>query len=60
MTPERFLELNDLSAHGGLLNAVGHVSDTLANPPVPGDVIKELQVMNIHIDLIDARPTFID
>src|SRR2546426_63330 len=45
---EEFLQLNDLAAHGGLLNAVGHIAHGFADATMFGDVIKQFEVMNVH------------
>src|SRR5437868_8572544 len=53
---ERLLQLNDLPAHGRLLNAVGHVAHSLADASMFADVIKQFEVMDVHgISLFDAR-----
>ena len=46
--PEIQLQLADLAAHRGLLDAIGNVPHRPADPAVLGDVIEQLQVMNIH------------
>src|SRR5437016_2745442 len=43
-----FFELNDLCADRRLLNAVGNVAHRLADASVPGDVIEQLQVVDVH------------
>ena len=45
---EVFLQLQNLHAHGGLLNAVGNVAHSLADAFVAGDVIEQLQMVNVH------------
>jgi hypothetical protein len=37
----------DLGAHGGLLNTIGHVSDGFADAAVFGHVIKKLDVVDV-------------
>src|SRR5436189_72042 len=43
---EKIFELQNLAAHGRLLNAVRNVADRVADPTVPGHVIKQFQMMN--------------
>src|SRR5882672_207291 len=45
---ERFFKLNDLRADRRLLNAVWNVAHRLTNASVPGDVIEQLQMMDVH------------
>ena len=42
------LELEDLAGDGGLLDAVGHVADGLHDAAVAGDVVEQLQVMDVR------------
>ncbi len=42
------LELRDLPADGGLLNAVGNIPHRLHNPAMARDVIEQLQVVDVH------------
>jgi hypothetical protein len=59
--PQRFFQLDDLIAHGRLLDAVRHVTHRLADAAVPRHVIKQLQVMNVHaIGLTERRHSFIN
>jgi hypothetical protein len=48
--------LDDLIAHGRLLDAVRHVTHRLADAAVPRHVKKQLQVMNIHTIGLTERP----
>ena len=43
-----FFQLRHLSADCRLLNSVRDIAHGLANAPVPGHVIKEFQVMDVH------------
>jgi hypothetical protein len=43
-----FLQLGDLTAHRRLLDAVGNVAHGLRNPPMPGGVIEQFQMMDVH------------
>src|SRR6267378_3096951 len=45
---ERFLELQDLRADRGLLDAVRDVPDRLADAFMPGDIEEQLQMMDVH------------
>ena len=45
---EKFLELRDLGADRRLLDAVGNISHRRHDAAVPGDVIKQFEVMNVH------------
>src|SRR5262245_56181979 len=45
---EVVLELNYLAAHRGLLNYVGHVTDSLADSAMPGHIVEELEMMDVH------------
>src|SRR5262245_36007352 len=45
---QEFLQLKDLPAHRWLLNPIRHVPHRLADTAVPGDIIEQLQVMNVH------------
>ena len=51
--PQVLFQLNDLTAHGRLLDAIRHVAHALADPAVAGHMIKQFQVMNIH-ELMDS------
>jgi len=42
------LELQDLSAHGRLLNSVRHPTDGFADTTVQGHVIEKFEMMNVH------------
>src|SRR6185295_4568437 len=53
---EGFLQLDDLAAHGRLLDAIGHVANGLADAAVPGNIIKQFEVVNIHASVISMRP----
>ena len=46
--PEKFFELRHLCAHRRLLDAIGNVPYRRHDATVPGDVIKQLKVMNVH------------
>src|ERR1035437_794026 len=46
--PQVFFQLRHLPAHRRLLNAIRDVPQRLGNPAVAGDVIKQLQMVNIH------------
>ena len=50
--PQVFLQLRHLPAHRRLLNAVRDVAHRLGNAAVPGDVIKQLQMVDVHQMLI--------
>ena len=52
---EVFFETDDLAADRGLLDAVGHVPDCLADPPVNGDVIEQFEVMDIEHSVRSRR-----
>src|SRR5439155_1552978 len=45
---QRFFQLNDLRADRRLLNAVRDVAHRLADATMPGNIIEQLQVMDIH------------
>jgi hypothetical protein len=45
---ERLLELGDLAAHCGLLDAVWNVAHRGCDPAVFHDEIEQLEVMNVH------------
>ena len=45
---EVFLEQQDLAADGGLLDAVGNMAHGAADASVLRDMVKQLQMMNIH------------
>ena len=45
---QKVLKRDDLSADRRLLDAVGDVANGFRNALVPRDVVKQLQVMNIH------------
>ena len=45
---EGVLELQNLRADGRLLDAVGHGPCGGADPAVPGDVVEEFKVMDVH------------
>src|SRR5581483_1068810 len=49
---EKFLQLSHLAAYGGLLNSIGNVAHGLSNPPMPCDVVEQLQVMYVHISRV--------
>ena len=46
---EVFLQLGDLAAHRRLLDAIRHVAHRLRNAAMPGRVIKQFQMMNVHV-----------
>ncbi len=46
--PEVALELEDLTAHGRLLDPVGHLPYRRGNPAVFCDVVEQLEVVDIH------------
>ena len=46
--PQIFLELDHLTAHRRLLNAVRHVAHGFADAPVPGHVVEQFKVMGVH------------
>src|ERR1041384_6671924 len=56
---ERILELQNLGADGGLLNAVRNVAHCLTDPTVTGHVIEKFEVMDVHIGWVDAKTSFI-
>ena len=41
-------ELQNLRADGWLLNAVGHGASRRAHPAVPGHIVEEFEVMDVH------------
>ncbi len=45
---EILLQFDQLRAHRWLLDAVGHVADGEADAAMGGDVVEELQVMDVH------------
>ena len=47
--PERFFQLDNLAAHGGLLYPVGHIAHPLTDATILGHIIEKLQVMDVHI-----------
>lgn len=47
---EVFLELENLPADGGLLDAVGHSAHGFSDAFKFGDVVKELEMMNVHAE----------
>jgi hypothetical protein len=47
--PEEFLKLNDLPAHGRLLDAVRHVAHGFADAAELCHVIEQFEVMNVHL-----------
>jgi len=46
--PQEFLQLRHLRAHGGLLDPVRNVADRRHDAAVLGNIIKKLEVMNVH------------
>ena len=46
--PNLFLQLNQLTAQRALLNAIGHFAGGLGDSAVAGEVIKQLQVVQIN------------
>ena len=45
---KKFFKLRHLRAHRRLLDAVGNVPHRRHDAAVPGDVIKQFEVMNVH------------
>jgi hypothetical protein len=45
---KKFFELRDLGADRRLLDAIGNVPHCRHDAAVPGDVIKQFEVMNVH------------
>src|SRR5262249_19509947 len=48
--PEIRLQLGDLTADGGLLNAVRDIAHRLGNASVTSDIIEQFEVMNVHFE----------
>jgi hypothetical protein len=58
---QALLQLNDLPADGWLLDAIRHVAHRFADAAVPGYVIKQFEVVDVHaIELADVEPTIIN
>jgi len=54
--PKVSFQLEELTTDGGLLNAIRHFARSSRNPPMPGDMVEELEVMNVdskNIILVD-------
>lgn len=43
-----FFQPRELAADGGLLDAVGHVAGRLGDAAMPGDVVEEFEMVDVH------------
>lgn len=53
---QEFLQLRHLPPHRRLLNAVRDVPRRLGDPAVAGDVVEDLQMMDVHSLLLRSMP----
>ena len=56
--PKVSFQLEELTADGGLLNPIRHLARSSRDPSMPGDMVKEFEVVRVHIDLINTGRDF--